>query len=86
MEKVEVAAEVVAEASESESDFSETDSGLVPDTGTAVVNLRRSQSLNNVLPSSLGSFNNYVDQILTTVDHLPPSSGKLRTFYILPTL
>ena len=29
---LEVAAEVVAEASESESDFSETDSGLVPDT------------------------------------------------------
>ena len=34
LEKVEIAAEVVAEASESESDFSETDSGLVPDTGT----------------------------------------------------
>ena len=33
-----------------------------------------------------GAFNNYVDQILTNVDHLPPSSGKLRTFYILPTL
>ena len=30
-DEVEVAAEVVAEASESESDFSETDSGLVPD-------------------------------------------------------
>ena len=31
---LEVAAEVVAEASESESDFSETDSGLVTDTVT----------------------------------------------------
>ena len=31
-QELEVAAEVVAEASESESDFSETDSGLVPDT------------------------------------------------------
>ena len=33
-QELEVAAEVVAEASESESDFSETDSGLVPDTVT----------------------------------------------------
>ena len=41
---VEIAAEAVAEACESVSDFSETDSGL-PDN---IANLQRSQSLNNV--------------------------------------
>ena len=35
-DEVEDAAEVVAEASESESDFSETDSGLVPDKGQLI--------------------------------------------------
>ena len=43
---VEIAAEAVAEACESVSDFSETDSGL-PDN---IANLQRSQSLNNVPP------------------------------------
>ena len=33
------------------------------------------------------SFNNWLDQILSTFDyHLPPSSGQLWTFCILPTL
>ena len=32
-----------------------------------------------------GAFNNYVDQILRHFDHLPPSSKKLGTFYIIPT-
>ena len=31
-----------------------------------------------------GSFNNYVDQILTNFDPLPPSSGQAWTFYIPP--
>ena len=30
-----------------------------------------------------GAFNNYVDQILTNFDPLPPSSGQAWTFYIL---
>ena len=31
-----------------------------------------------------GAFNNYVDQILTNFDPLPPSSGQAWTFYIPP--
>ena len=31
-----------------------------------------------------GSFNNYVDQILTNFDPLPPSSGQAWTFFIPP--
>ena len=33
-----------------------------------------------------GAFNNYVDQILTNFDPLPPSSGQAWTFYIPPPL
>ena len=38
------------------------------------------------MSTTLGSFNNYLDQMLPNFDHLPPSSGQLLTFYILPTL
>ena len=33
-----------------------------------------------------GAFNNYVDQILTNFDPLPPSSGQVWTFYNPPPL
>ena len=33
----------------------------------------------------LGLFSNYFDQMFPNFDHLLPSSGKLWTFYILPT-
>jgi hypothetical protein len=43
-----------------------------------------------VLPSQkvkqCRSFNNYVDQVLSNFNHLPPSSGQLWTFYLLSTL
>ena len=35
---------------------------------------------------SKGAFNNYVDQIFTNFDPLPPSSGQAWTFYIPPPL
>ena len=33
-----------------------------------------------------GTFYNYVDQILHNFDPLPPSSGQLWKFYVIPTL
>ena len=43
-----------------------------------------------VLPSQkvkqCRSFDNYVDQVLSNFNHLPPSSGQLWTFYLLSTL
>ena len=32
-----------------------------------------------------GAFNNYVDQVLPNLNHLPHSSGKLWTFHTIPT-
>ena len=37
-----------------------------------------------VIVFTKGSFNNYVDQILTNFDPLPPSSGQAWTFYNPP--
>ena len=34
---------------------------------------------------SKGTFNNYVNQILSNFDHLPTSSGQTRTYYTFVT-
>ena len=49
-----------------------------------LLNRVRFQPLN--IDVVLGAFNNYVDQILSNFDHLPPSSRQMWTFYIIPTL
>ena len=45
-----------------------------------------SEKANKMHTFAWGAFNNYVDQILTHFDHLPPSGGQLWTFYTIPTL